>query len=125
MDKTKDENEQKLKKLKSLLPDFDLAIPGTIRKVYLKCGKAGCACHKDKSARHGPYQLWDRKVGNRLSSMVIDNKDLPLIKRWIENRKTLEQRILESMQLSQSLAVSMIEQNRNARKKTKPPKTKT
>jgi hypothetical protein len=122
MNKTKNENrgkeERELENQKTALPDFDLAVPGTIRRIFLKCGKDGCACRKDKSARHGPYHLWDRKVGGKLSSMSVDAKDLPLLKRWIGNRMTLEKRIAEVLRLSQSLAALRIEQQRTKRKKS-------
>lgn len=32
---------------------------GTISVNYRTCGKAGCACQKDKSKRHGPQYLWN------------------------------------------------------------------
>lgn len=71
-----------------------LVIPGTIRKVYLKCGKESCSCASDnKDERHGPYFFWDRKIDGQLSSLSISKKDLPYYKQGIANRRMLEKLI--------------------------------
>lgn len=124
MKTAKTREQVELEVIKTRLTDFDLALPGTVRRIFLKCGKPVCACRKDKSARHGPYFLWDRKVGARLSSMSIDSEDLPLLKRWIENRRKLEEHLLKVLSLSQAIAKSLIEQTREERKQTKQPNSK-
>jgi len=105
--------------IKTGLADFDLAIPGTLRRIFLKCGKSACACQKDKAARHGPYFLWDRKVGKKLTSISVDVDEIPRIKRWITNRKNLEKQISKVLALSQAMATAQIEKAREKRKQIK------
>ena len=112
MNKLKVQQEKKMKELKLKIVDFDLAIPGTIRTIYSKCGKKNCACQTDKKARHGPYCLWDRKVNGKLSSKMVTKKMASQIKAWIENRKMLEKSVNEILILSQALAVELIERER-------------
>ena len=112
MNKQKVQQEKKLKELKLKIVNFDLAVPGTIRTIYTKCGKKNCACQTDQKARHGPYCLWDRRVNGKLSSKMVPKKMAAQIERWIENRKTLEKAVTEILTLSQDLAVEQVESER-------------
>lgn len=33
----------------------EIAIPGTVVEVRLRCGTPSCGCHRDPALRHGPY----------------------------------------------------------------------
>jgi hypothetical protein len=33
----------------------EVAVQGTLVEVYLRCGTASCACHRDPERRHGPH----------------------------------------------------------------------
>jgi hypothetical protein len=82
-----------------------LVIPGTIRKIYLKCGKENCRCMSGNEAdRHGPYFFWDRKVNGRLSSLSISKEDLPYYERGIANRQKLERLFAEALSVGEHLA---------------------
>lgn len=106
--------EKMLELLKIKIGDFDLAVPGRLREVYSKCGKKYCACQKDKNARHGPYILWDRKVNEKLTSKMVSKKLADQIKKWIDNRKKLEEMVQEILNISQSLASNIVDQERNS-----------
>jgi hypothetical protein len=113
MSKTKQNHKEKrLAEIKLQLADFDFAIPGTIRSISLKCGKPSCACWADKKARHGPYHFWDRKVGGKLSSKSIAEPMVPLLKKWINNRKRIEKSLQEIIVLSQALVAEMAEKKK-------------
>ena len=113
MSKTKqNQKEKRLAEIKPQLGGFDLAIPGTIRTISLKCGKPSCACWADKKARHGPYYFWDRKVGGKLTSKSIAKPMVPLLKKWIENRKRTEKSLQEILALSQAIVSDMVEKNK-------------
>ncbi len=102
----------RLNKIKLLLSKFEFALPGTIRTLYMKCGKAGCPCQKDDNARHGPYNLWDRKVDKKLSSKMIPSTDLKKMRIWIEERRKLEKLVEEALSLSQEIVNDMIEKSK-------------
>mgnify|MGYP003590888379 CR=1 FL=1 len=106
------DREKRLAEIKRKLGDFDLAIPGTIRTINLKCGKPSCACWRDKKARHGPYYFWDRKVAGKLSSKSITKPMVPQLKKWIHNRKLTETLLHELLELSQAIAADMVEKEK-------------
>lgn len=105
--------EKNLKDVKIKLSEFDLAVPGTLRTIYSKCGKNYCACQTDKNARHGPYILWDRKVDGKLSSKMVSKEMAAKLKKWIENRNKLEKQLQKILILSQEIASVLVEKNRN------------
>lgn len=113
MSKLKINQDKKIELLKTKIADFDLAVPGTLRTIYSKCGKAYCACQTDKKARHGPYILWDRKVAGKLSSKMVSKTMAAQIKKWIENRSKLEKQIQEILIISQAIVSNLVEESRN------------
>ena len=87
------------KKIKHRIQKIGIAIPGTLRVVYQRCGKSNCACATSAKDRHGPYYLWDRKIKGRLASKSIQKENVPLYREWIGNRMLLEalvQQLLDS-----------------------------
>lgn len=98
--------EQKYEQLKQQLLELGIAIPGTIRKVYLRCGNRTCKCMTgDSSDRHGPYYLWDRKKKDgKLSSRSLGKADVPKLKEWVENRWKLEKLISRMLRLGMEIA---------------------
>ena len=81
----------KYQELKRELVHLDLAIPGTLRTVYLRCGKAACRCGNGrKEDKHGPYFFWDRKAKGRLASLTVGKEDIVQFRQWIKNRQRLE-----------------------------------
>ena len=114
----KKNEETKLAEIKKEICDFDLVIPGTIRSIHLKCGKPACACWTDRNARHGPYYFWDRKVDGKLSSKSIKKPMVPILKKWIDNRKRTEKLIQKMLELSQTIVADMIEDEKKGEEKT-------
>ena len=84
-------NDPEYEKLKKTIHSLGPVLPGTLRTVYLRCGKKNCRCQSDKKNRwHGPYSFWDHKEGKRLSSRSIPADSVKVISSWIQNRKVLE-----------------------------------
>ena len=91
-------NNPELQRLKESLQALGPILPGTIRKVYLRCGKKNCRCQSaDKKQLHGPYYFWDRIEGKKLSSRSIPANQVKLYQEWINNRREQE-RIVRQMQ---------------------------
>ena len=44
---------------------------GSLSERFMKCGKAGCPCHKSPEARHGPYFSLTRQVAGRTRSRYL------------------------------------------------------
>jgi hypothetical protein len=92
-------------RLKERVARLGLVIPGTIRETYLLCGKAGCVCAENDSARHGPYYLWNRKVNGKLTSKSISKDKLALYEGWLENRRLLEEIVQEMLEMGSKLVL--------------------
>lgn len=112
MTKSRKKSELKLEKIRNAFDQIDIAIPGRIRSVRLKCGTPTCACWKSKSKRHGPYFFWDRKVNNKLTSKSIPKVIVKDLKRWIENRKKLEDLVKQMLAQGQTFASELVEKKR-------------
>lgn len=109
--------ENKIEKVKKQIVELGVAIPGTLRTTYMKCGKENCPCYKDKSARHGPYYFWDRKVSAKLTSKSIPKSQLPLLKKGINNRRVLERLVGELLALNQAMITDIIDSESQSSKK--------
>ena len=114
MNKAKNNHRLRLAEIKKSICTFDLILPGTLRTLYMKCGKPGCACQKNKKDRHGPYHLWDRKVGKKLSSKMLSKSQLKKISKGIESRKKIEELLAEAIVISQLIAARNIDEEKEA-----------
>jgi len=108
----KSSKENRLEKIKKELCSFELLAPGRLRTTFMKCGNPKCACHQDKDARHGPYHLWDRKVGTKLTSKMVSDATNKKIINWIKERKKIENLLNEVISLSQEIIAEKIEKER-------------
>jgi hypothetical protein len=86
------------------LINIDVVIPGRLRSVLMKCGKASCPCGDDPDKRHGPYFFWDRKVNGKLSSVSIPKELVPTFEQWIKNRKKLDATVKKIIDSGQRFA---------------------
>lgn|SRR3989338_2898077 len=96
--------QEKYLELKKKIMDLGIVIPGTVRKVTLRCGNAGCHCRESKKNRHGPYLFWDRKKKGKLSSRSIDETCLDQFQQGIKNRRELETIIRKMLALGLEIA---------------------
>lgn len=87
--------EDEYEKLKLRVLKIGIAIPGTIRKTYLICGKENCRCAQSEDDRHGPYYFWNRKVRGKLTSKSLNSEQLHQYEHWISNRRQLESLVEE------------------------------
>lgn len=56
---------------------------------YLPCGTEGCACHKDRQARHGPYYQWTRKVRGKTVAVWVPREVAEVCRRWMKEGERL------------------------------------
>jgi hypothetical protein len=57
---------------------------GSLSERYMKCGKPGCPCQKDSTARHGPYFTVTRGVGGRTTSRYLDPEQAVVARRQVQ-----------------------------------------
>ena len=86
-----------------LLADLDRVgwfLRGTLLQVANRCGKPGCRCKADPPELHGPYWQWTRKVEGKTVSVRLTDAQAELVRGWIGNAKTFDQRLTELEELS-------------------------
>jgi len=47
------------------LTGLDYALPGTLARRFMRCGKTNCRCKADPPTLHGPYLHWTRTVAGK------------------------------------------------------------
>jgi len=57
---------------------------GSLSERFMRCGKAGCPCADDPSARHGPYDSVTRGVGGQTRSRRVPPEQAELARSQIE-----------------------------------------
>ena len=57
---------------------------GSVSERLMKCGQAGCRCHEDPKARHGPYFSVTRGVGGQTRSRYLAAEQAELARRQVE-----------------------------------------
>jgi hypothetical protein len=63
----------------------DLAVPGTLVEVLLRCGTASCACHRDPERRHGPHlYLKFRDPQGRATSLYVPRTQAAVARRAVK-----------------------------------------
>ena len=68
---------------------MDLVCTGTVSRRMMKCGKSSCRCHRDSSARHGPYYEWTRMEGGRFVNTKVSASEAKVLGRGIRNYKQI------------------------------------
>ena len=105
----KDKYYKKYSILKSRIDKLGFISTGSVMKVYKTCGNPGCRCHKDKSKRHGPYNIWTRKVNAKTITRTLNDEQAKIARGCIDNMRKLE-KILDQMK---NLSVQYIENYEN------------
>ena len=63
----------------------DLAMPGTLVEVFLRCGTASCGCHRDPARRHGPHlYLKFRNPEGRATSLYVPRAQAAAARRAVQ-----------------------------------------
>jgi len=66
---------------------------GFLGERHMKCGKAGCPCHQDVTARHGPYYTLTQAEGGQTRSRYVAEQHVPIIRRQIEAGREFRRRV--------------------------------
>lgn len=96
---TREENAAK----RALLTEIDRIgwfLRGSLLQVTNRCGNPGCRCKADPPRLHGPYWQWTRKVAGKTVSVRLTDAQAQLVRRWIDNAKSLDQELAQLEQLS-------------------------
>ena len=76
---------KRIEGIRQALGGIDHLCSGTLLKRTKVCGKPGCRCATDPSARHGPYYEWGHMRGGKLVHRSVSAEQAALLEQAIAN----------------------------------------
>lgn len=71
------------------LARLDYALPGTLSRRFMRCGKANCRCRADPPVLHGPYLHWTRTVAGKTVTRTLTEDQALRYQAWFDNARYL------------------------------------
>jgi hypothetical protein len=68
---------------------------GTLTERVTRCGKSGCRCATDPSARHGPYYQWGHMRGGKLVHRTVSTQQAAALRHAIANYRMVRKLLRE------------------------------
>jgi hypothetical protein len=82
---------QRVAKIREIISRVEFACSGTLLERRKVCGKPGCRCAQDPTARHGPYYEWTRRhKRSLLLHRVVTVEQAQMIREAIKNLRTIQ-----------------------------------
>jgi len=75
--------------------DADHALPGSLGRRYMRCGKTTCRCKADPPVLHGPYLHWTRTVAGKTVTRTLTDEQAQRYQPWFDNARRLRQLLTE------------------------------
>ena len=93
----------------------EMAVPGTLVEVMMRCGKAACGCRKDPSRRHGPHlYLKYRNEEGRQTALYIPRSHEREVRKAVEAWSKMREAMADLGQENRkALAKKLRERRRN------------
>ena len=102
----KEQLQKEYSKLSKKLSKIGYICKGSVMVLYVKCGKPYCQCKTDENAKHGPYNIWTRKVKGKTVTRHLSEKQSNLCREYIQNSKKLESTVEEMRDISAKILES-------------------
>jgi len=81
------EARERIARIRDALSAIDYLCSGTLLQRTKVCGKPGCRCAQDPSARHGPYYEWGHMKGGRLVHRTVSPEQATILQLAIANHR--------------------------------------
>lgn len=78
---------ERIARIREALSAIDCLCSGTLLQRTKVCGKPGCRCANDPSARHGPYFEWGHMKGGKLVHRTVSPEQAAILKIAIANHR--------------------------------------
>ena len=101
------------------LSAIGLALPGTLIRRQVRCGKPRCACHASPPVLHGPYWQWTRKIAGKTITRIVPDEQLDDYRQWLDNDRRLRELVAELEALTLAIADTHPGQRKPPRKHLK------
>jgi hypothetical protein len=83
-------------------------LPGSIQERLMRCGRQGCACHRDPPRPHGPYWQWTRKVAGKTVTRYLSEQQASGYEDWVKN----DRRIHELVSRLEAIGIAHVESDK-------------
>jgi len=71
------------------LAGVDHALPGTLSRRFMRCGKDNCRCKADPPTLHGPYLHWTHTVAGKTVTRTLTEDQATRYQGWFDNARRL------------------------------------
>jgi len=71
--------------------DTDYALPGTLARRFMRCGKTNCRCKAEPPVLHGPYWHWTRTIAGKTQSRSLTQEQAQCYQPWFDNARRLRE----------------------------------
>ena len=78
---------ERIARIREALSTIDYLCSGTLLQRTKVCGKPGCRCAQDPSARHGPYYEWGHMKGGKLVHRTVTPEQAAILQLAIANHR--------------------------------------
>jgi len=75
--------------------DAAYALPGTLARRFMRCGKTNCRCKADPPLLHGPYWHWTRTVAGKTQTRTLTEEQAQRYQPWFDNARRLRELLTE------------------------------
>lgn len=77
--------------LAAVFTTTDHALPGTLARRFMRCGKTNCRCKADPPVLHGPYWHWTRTIAGKTQSRTLTEEQAQRYQPWFDNARSLRE----------------------------------
>ncbi len=81
--------ERRRRALIAQLAAIGYPLPGSLTVRHTRCSSAGCRCHAEPPALHGPYYSWTRKINNKTVTRLLSTEQAERYRPWFDNARKL------------------------------------
>ena len=103
---------ERIVRIREALGGIDYLCSGTLLKRTKMCGRAGCACAQDPTARHGPYFEWGYMRAGKLVHRQVSAQHAAVLRRAINNYR-MARKLLRNWEVETERLIDA-ERNREA-----------
>lgn len=81
--------------LPAVLTQTQYALPGSLARRYMRCGKETCRCKADPPLLHGPYSHWTRTIAGKTVTRTLTEEQAQRYQPWFDNARRLRELLAE------------------------------
>ena len=83
------------KRVAAELTGSGYALPGTLARRLMRCGKTNCRCKAQPPVLHGPYLHWTRTVAGKTVTRTLTPEQAERYQPWFENARRLREALTD------------------------------